>query len=274
MQIKKGYENITSDLSGYYLAGKKYPRVSTILRNIDKRPLIKWAVRVGCEKVDELLEPHFDLSNMEFGFKMNAKERMLDLAKNEHIRLFEEAANYGSLVHDKIECWLKKCDFPKKSYSKDWLEPANASLESFKQFWKEGEFELIASEMAVIHKDLGYGGRIDILVKQGDEIVILDIKTGKSIWKQAKIQCALYAMALDEMCEWLLKIMNIRYDFGLKRANPNPTFIKQISKAIICHIPKANPKVKAIPVAGDEFEACKQAGLDLVRLHYNLEGIR
>ncbi len=262
MQIKDGYQNITSDKTGYYLGDKKYPRVSTILQNIDKRPLIKWAVRLACEKVDTMLCDSSDIVNENYIFNAELKNYMLAQGKNEHIRQFEEAQEYGSLVHDKIECWLKKCPEPKKSYPADWLEPANKSLQSFIDFWQKGKYELIKSEMAVIHKKLGYGGRIDILAKQGDEIIILDIKTGKSVWKSHKIQCALYALALEETyhCEMLSKIDKKLYF--------------KISKSTILHIPKINPKVKPIELAGEEFDASKKAGLDLVSLYYNLKGVK
>lgn len=253
MQIKKGYENISSDRTKYYLNGISYPRVSTILKNIHKKPLIAWAVKVGCDKIYELLDEHLKLVNNNFKYLGDNELDFIEQGRNEHIRLFTEAQEYGSFVHDKIECWLKKCEEPKRSYPADWKEPAEKSLQSFIDYWQDNKFELIKSEMAVINKRLKYGGRIDILARKGGEIVILDIKTSKSIWNSAKIQCGLYALALEDMC---LQIE------------------KNVSKSIILHIPKLNPKVKAIVLEGKEFEYAKKAGLDLVSLYYNLKGIK
>lgn len=253
MQIKKEYQNIKLTKGGYELNGKIYPRVSAMLNNLDKQGLVNWSAKQAAEFIDNKLLERFNSTKYRYEFDEEFKKQMIELAKTAHIRTRDTAGDTGNLIHKAIECWLKGEGFNGLAKSKEDFEIINKGLESFKSWWKKEGFELIASEMPVASMEYGYGGTVDILAKKGDEVILIDVKTKKGIYKDAKVQCGGYAIALDYMFE-----------------SPH----LYVNKAIICHIPKTNPKVKAIPIEGDKFESCKKAFINLVELHYNLEGIK
>jgi len=253
MQIKEQYKNITSDSKGYFLGENKYPRVSTFLGNLDKRFLIAWASKMCANKVGEFLDSKIVLPEMKCIFDAHLKDEMLELAKKEHIRVMNEAGEYGTLVHNAIETWLKGGDLNNIAKTKEEKELIKEPLESFKKWWIDGEYELVASELAVVSKEYKFGGRIDIVARKKHELIVVDIKTGSGVYKSAKAQCGGYSIALDEM----------RLEVG-----------KNVDRAIICHIPKKNPKLKAIVVEGEEFEQAKNVFINLVDLYYNLKGVK
>jgi len=276
MQIKEQYKNITSDSKGYFLGENKYPRVSTFLGNLDKRFLIAWASKMCANKVGEFLDSKIVLPEMKCIFDAHLKDEMLELAKKEHIRVMNEAGEYGTLVHNAIETWLKGGDLNNIAKTKEEKELIKEPLESFKKWWIDGEYELVASELAVVSKEYKFGGRIDIVARKKHELIVVDIKTGSGVYKSAKAQCGGYSIALDEMCENLHKF-DFKYKDKPSKENPHiekNIEVLKISKTIICHIPKKNPKLKAIVVEGEEFEQAKNVFINLVDLYYNLKGVK
>jgi hypothetical protein len=260
MQIKEKYQNIKLVKGGYLIDGNIYPRVSQFLSNLDKSALIQWSANKAVDYIDGELNRKFVLNHFEYRFNDDFKKQTLEYAKTAHRRIKEDAGDIGTLIHNAIECWLKNKDFKSMAKTRDDFNTISLAVENFKKWWTDNSFELVASEMPVGSIEYGFGGRIDILAKQRDKVVLIDLKTSKGIYHSHKVQCGAYGLALEEM-----------YNYFLADEN---TFTKGVNKAIICHIPKTNPKVKAIPIEGDEFKASKDCFINLVDLHYNLEGIK
>ena len=85
------------DSHRYKLKGEKEWLLSpsSILGVIDKPMLIDWAVRTACEYI---YQNHGKFQNI---------QDLLDMAKKEWRSVRDEAADYGSQVHEWVEKWIK-----------------------------------------------------------------------------------------------------------------------------------------------------------------------
>lgn len=144
-------------------------------------------------------------------------EQWLKDVGNDAIHIANRAAEVGSLIHDTISHMLTgmKVTFSDYIYSSDmryhgntWTLEEWRMLLRFKEFWDEYDCELIASESIVIHSE-GYAGTADIVCKIGDDIWLLDIKTGNDVYDSAYLQVAAYAKAWNSREENLVKINRI-----------------------------------------------------------------
>ncbi len=70
-------------------------------------------------------------------------------------------------------------------------------VEQFRDFIDSTRFRAVASELRVVSKRYGYGGRIDLIGESGDGPMILDLKTTQDVWL-AGYQLSAYKQALCE----------------------------------------------------------------------------
>jgi hypothetical protein len=110
------------------------------------------------------------------------------------------AADKGKQVHKAIEKLLRGEEV-------NWIQgngEAAYSLEvwqmilRFQEFWQMYKPELVGSEIHVFSDRYEYAGTIDLLIKIGDELWLIDIKTNNQIAPIYNYQIAAYKQAFDE----------------------------------------------------------------------------
>jgi hypothetical protein len=142
----------------YEIDGERYARVSTVLGTIAKPGLEAWKRKVGYEEAE---------------------------------RVSRAAAELGTAIHKLCEDFdtLNAVECPAD------LRPALAAYVD----WKHANVsEVVMVEETVVHKRHRYAGTLDRLVRLRDgRLMILDLKTGKSVDGIARLQQSAYEVALE-----------------------------------------------------------------------------
>src|SRR5688572_19224027 len=162
----------------YEWNGEQYPSVTTVLKYcIPKPALTRWQAKLVADTaIDELQE----LSQLS---KSAAKKYLLSLAEDAK----DSKAGIGTEVHAFAEATANGSEPPEAS------EKALPYLSSFSAFQYDVAPEYLGVELPVFNRTHGYAGTADIFAKVDGRTVVIDIKTGRSIWPEVALQLAAYA---------------------------------------------------------------------------------
>lgn len=103
----------------------------------------------------------------------------------------DQAAEAGSVGHFMIQCFFlgKQPDFKKVAQTS--IEAGEKVFKKFQAWWEENELIFVASELELVSEVYRYGGTTDIVARdQKDQVWMIDIKTGKSIYPSNWYQIA------------------------------------------------------------------------------------
>ncbi len=164
--------------AGYLIDGVWYPRVTSIV-NIKAKPAL-YRYYAGM--------PNF---------------RAADDAK-------EASAREGTLVHEAVEA-IARGEHPV-------VDPlVQPSVEAFVEFARNNEIEPLLIEERIISRAHRYAGTIDMLARVNGVVGVLDIKTGKRIYRDYGMQTSAYVGALCERTDiptpqtsWVLRLDQCR----------------------------------------------------------------
>jgi len=117
----------------------------------------------------------------------------IDEAMNARFVKRDEAGKAGTRIHKLVE----------GIFSGEKPSPEDEKLPKFKgyrKFEKDIPRKVLASELTVYSEEMGYAGTADEISEVGEDAVLLDYKTGKSVFlaKEA-LQFTAYKMAIEEM---------------------------------------------------------------------------
>lgn len=152
----------------YWLENKPYLSVTTILQVINKGfALDYWKAKqvyLACMANPEISEKEATLAP--YHQSNTAKDR-------------------GLTVHSIIEAYnASGCTIVSEVYQ--------GYLEQFKLFIEAFNAKIIESEKTVVNHTHRYAGTLDLIVELKGKAWILDIKTGKNIYQEAKLQLSAY----------------------------------------------------------------------------------
>lgn len=105
-------------------------------------------------------------------------------------RTLENAAIKGSAVHNSIENWIKFGidDIPSEH---------RGYFNGFMEWWKQYKPRVFGSEVRIYHKQMRYGGTIDLLCEIGGLLELIDFKTTYSLLEMTcGVQLEAYSQAL------------------------------------------------------------------------------
>lgn len=198
--------------------GTDGPSVTTVLGALAKPALIGWAARQERKKVaalaGKLYERLFHLLDEPVTPEKFTEILTEEAGKGAHRELLEEASNVGTEVHNRIE-WEFKGEL---GIEREEQAPALTTEQATRSFqrWTEWRasvnLKLLMTEHKLYSHLFGYGGTLDALVEMDDplhtyaqdhqvpmrKIVVIDFKTGKSVYGEAFLQNIAYRMALAE----------------------------------------------------------------------------
>jgi len=193
----------------YTIDGKKFPSVTSILNVLNKPQLVNWAVRLTRDYIKQEL----------FAFRRADSLTDLDLgnllAKSaaEHDRVRNAAADHGIVVHSSIASYIGNTSNVAQN------DPV---IIAFRK-WQEGaHFLPVASERLVSSHEHGYAGTADLIGTLNGRLALLDIKTGRGVYPEYKLQLAAYAVALGEMTGHFPEVcmnLRVRSDLTITEAN-------------------------------------------------------
>lgn len=147
--------------------GKRLPSVTTILGVLGKPALLEWAWKMGCEGKD-------------------------------YKAVRDNAADIGTLAHAMIQAHLKGEKADTSEYSAQDIEKAENCLMKYWDWEKENPIVPVLVEASMVSESYQYGGTIDCLARLGDDLILIDHKTGKAIYSDMFIQLAAYQNLLQE----------------------------------------------------------------------------
>jgi len=122
----------------------------------------------------------------------------------------EASAREGTLVHEAVEA-IARGEHPVIS------EQARPSVDAYLEFARNNDIEPLLVEERIVSCQHRYAGTIDMLAKVNGVVGILDIKTGKRIYRDYGLQTAAYMNALREdnhhpvpVTSWVLRLDQCR----------------------------------------------------------------
>lgn len=167
-------------ISGVYIINNEaYLSVTTILSVIDKSSALTYWF--GGEVYD-----YIALKYKEGSFPDRKEALAAPYQTN------KKAKDRGTTVHSIVEGWKNMGDVagiegPFRGYAtafRDWVSHHNV--------------EVVENERTVISKKYGYAGTLDILARVNGKLMIVDVKTGKDLYPEVKLQTSAYRQALLE----------------------------------------------------------------------------
>lgn len=243
----------------YEIGGKQFPSVTTILSIIDRSgPLVGWAVREERTRLrGALLEVLARPGTPPSAEELWARVEELSRGEAAAERLRRQAADVGTIVHAEIERILRT-----QAMTGAWVEPhedlpaeAQLALQAWRT-WVIG-VELVPEQIEVVVYDdsLGYAGKVDCIgsARCGPGLkratVLIDWKTSKAIYPEARLQAIAYLRASQITPE-------------LPRAR----------RALVVRVPKDGSEVEVVDATDTPFWAF-QAALELWRWHRQSQGL-
>lgn|GEM_PF-1097597 len=193
----------------YTIDGKKFPSVTSILDVLNKPQLVNWAVRLTRDYIKHEL----------FAFKRADSFEDLDLdnllakSAKEHDRVRNVAADHGISVHSSIASYIGR---------KSNVAHNDPVIIAFSEWQGAAQFEPIASERLVFSREHGYAGTADLIGNLQGKLALFDIKTGRGVYPEYKLQLAAYAVAWGEMTGHFPEVcmnLHIKSDFTIRETN-------------------------------------------------------
>ena len=147
---------------------KWYPGATTIIGQVDKPFLVKWANNLGLDGKDYEIEVN-------------------------------HSAKVGELIHRIIQSHLLKQEIEiPQEYSDEDLEIAEKAFYRYLEWEKEHTITDIEIEKELFSETYHYKGLLDIYCKVDGKWTIIDIKTSKSIGIEQKMQVSAYDVLVRE----------------------------------------------------------------------------
>ena len=157
-------------------SGLKVPGVTTVLGILNKPALLDWAAKEERKGVMDCL--------------LNKK---ILPEKHFYTTLRDTAASIGTICHFMCECHLKGLEADLSEFPESQVSQAENGYIKFLEFWDNSGFKVLVTEQALVHNALEFGGTIDIVcIDKEENLVLLDLKTSKSIYPEYWSQVAAY----------------------------------------------------------------------------------
>lgn len=132
----------------------------------------------------------------------------------------QSAADKGSKIHQACEAWLGGAKIEMSSKFRNHSKQADEELTveeyeavmSFVKWWRLVNPELVKAEFVVFNEEEGYAGTVDILVRIGGKLMLIDIKSGQSVWPEYELQLSAYRRCLlEEYGQMGMAILQVGY---------------------------------------------------------------
>lgn len=125
-----------------------------------------------------------------FGFDQWLK----DLGHNA-AEVLRRAGEQGSRVHDAIDRYLQGEEIQWDDNVYSFLEWQ--MINRFVEFWTRYKPKIIANEVSLVNRSLGYGGTIDLVCEFQGTVWLIDFKTSNGIYTTHELQLAAYERLWD-----------------------------------------------------------------------------
>ena len=188
----------------YYWNDKQMTGVTTIIGVIGKGDgLIQWAANEAVNYIDERM-PKI-LSENNDVVSVGDVEEILKTARTAWKTTRDEAAMWGIITHKGVEEWIATGKIPDKITVKNEEVILGTDhkdkIEKFVKWATDNKVKFTESEKKMYDQEMFVAGTADFVCEIDGRKYIGDLKTGKSIYYEAFVQCAAYRHLLESMGE-------------------------------------------------------------------------
>ncbi|HCV03205.1 MAG TPA: hypothetical protein DG048_11200 [Pseudoalteromonas sp.] len=106
--------------------------------------------------------------------------------------VLRDAADVGTLLHILIEGHQRGFDVDTRDFSRSQTERAMVCFGGYLEWSEKTKFIPLKSEMVLVDEEQRIGGTIDCIGKIDDQLVLIDWKSSRFLYKEHKIQVAKY----------------------------------------------------------------------------------
>lgn len=169
----------------YKLDGKRLQSVTSALGVIGKPQLIYWSANMAADFLIECINDGRTITTIE-----------IEEARRKHTEKKNDAAATGKLVHEWVENYVKTgaSELPENE------QVLNGVL-AFLKWVKEHDVKFLSAERMVYSKSHKYVGTMDAEAYVDGKLCVVDYKTGKKIYPEARFQTSAYQKAAEEELE-------------------------------------------------------------------------
>ena len=184
-------------------APEPYPSMTTILGVIGKPALINWAANT---ERDLVMQAAADLYDDVAGTPKMARPAFLATLSTRltkvkaHTREMAKAAEIGTQAHAYAEWSFRKALGQVVGPEPKLSEPAMYAALAFMEWWQSAGLTPVYIEQVVYSHAHKYAGTLDLVARREDgQLVVVDLKTSKSLYPEHFLQVVGYEHALNEM---------------------------------------------------------------------------
>jgi len=182
--------------------GRRVKGVTTHLAVLSKPALIWWGYKQGMINFDRLMAIFAELGKTD-SLKLIVDPIIQSFQTSGLYDKRDKAADAGTLAHAFFENHIKGLPEPsREGIPQDVLSKAEGCYITFLDFEKASSIKYIDSEVALTSEQFPTGGTIDAVIQgsltPAGMVDILDYKTGKDIYLEAKIQVRSYKPLWEE----------------------------------------------------------------------------
>lgn len=183
--------------------GQKVKGVTTILGGVLAKPaLLWWAFKQGMSNFDRLMSIFAELGKTD-SLKFVIHPIIQDFKVTSLYEKRDKAGDAGTLGHSFVEKHLRKLPEPsREGLPEEVIDKAEGCYLTFLDWEKANSIKIIDIEVELTSEEKPFGGTIDYVIQGAltppNMVDILDIKTGKDIYLEAKIQVKSYGKLWEE----------------------------------------------------------------------------
>lgn len=135
------------------------------------------------------------------------------------------AGDKGSKVHNAIEDLLKgdTVKMDSKYINNSTGQPEELTIDeysclmNFVDWHNETKPKTLRTEFVIFDDIDGYAGTVDYLCQIGDEVWLIDFKTGQSVWTEYELQISAYRKALERQGVKIDKMATLQVGYKLNK---------------------------------------------------------
>lgn len=149
------------------------PSVTNVIGMISKPKLVGWAAKMAA---DYAVKNWDDLAAIPPVLRVQ-------LIRNAHERYTAEKGSIGDTVHTLMEFWAQDKPYPIEKV-------VTAQARQVTAFIIDTRPEFIENEVTLWSRSYGYAGTADFIARIGGEVLLCDLKTGRSLHDEVGLQLA------------------------------------------------------------------------------------
>jgi hypothetical protein len=162
--------------------------ITSVLKVIAKPMLIQWAANMACEFMEANWLNYFDHE------KNKPLDSLFKEARVAHRKKKETAGDFGTIVHEAVEKWIKTGEFTETEDKK-----INTAIKNFIVWASNNKVKFLLSEQPLVSETHWLGGIVDFVCEIGGKLYVGDLKTSSGIYPEYFWQTSGYQIMLEEM---------------------------------------------------------------------------